>query len=1739
METVFKVKGMKKEDLKAVAEVLGEKVSQDLNVGDIKKKISENVTTKEDPEFVRELLTTEVTERRERQEKEAAWAREKEEAAVAREFELQRNKQENELKIELARIQANQTANQVTEQNQNNTPSQPAEAMSHLKLPALQIPKFNGNTTAWLDFWNQFEHSIQQNESINKIEKFVYLKSLLEYKALDAVSGFTLSEANYDNAIEILKQRFGRTDLVISAHVQKLLSIETVRNITNIKALRKLFDDCEIQIRSLESLNVTSGSYGSLLTPIILQKIPEELNLEFNRSRKADSEYDINELINFLRREINCREAAGLMNNAANKNYTKPEYQRNDRYKNQNSYRIPTASALLNTFEKGPICVFCEKSHKSHECKATSDMSFDEKKALLLKNNACFKCLRLNHHSRACTMNIKCTKCGGKGHNTVMCYGRKNRQNGSEDVSNELINNKQSENSVFSNQTDEVDVLLQTLTLKVRNGNKEAFIRAMIDTGSQRSYATKEIIEVMGFEPIKEVKIVHTLFGGKQTEEVPHKEYILNLSDLENSYNCRIQVLDQKKICNEVARVPHGEWIKEMERMNITISDREEKFRKIDSTIHLLIGADVTGKLLTGKLHTCVAGPVAVQTKLGWTLMGKIPRAKSREASDVLTYTALLCNNLDNLWKLDLIGISESIIDKSEELIREETLAHFQQTVRRDHEGRYEIALPWIHEKTNLESNREVAEKRLVSTKRKLENSGHVEEYGAVFQDWLSKGIIEIAPEVPRNGVHYLPHRAVIKESSASTKIRPVYDASAKKKGMLSLNDCLEKGPNLVAEIPSLLNKFRLKAVAVTSDIEKAFLQIGIRESDRDFLRFFWYDEEQKIVEYRHKRVVFGVTSSPFLLSATLNHHLDTSPNELESTAQCLKKSFYVDNCIASFDSVEEMEKFVLEARVLLSSAQFNLRDWISNVDSRVLDHPIVEKTNLLGMDWNISDDTLSCVVKDFDCEETLTKRKILSIANGIFDPIGFTSPVMLIPKMILQKSWTLKLSWDEPLPEDISKEFRKWCKTLKMLQDIRIPRWVLQTDKKGVVQLHVFCDASQNAYATCIILRYETANQIECSLVQARSRVAPLKKATISRLELIACLIGARLAKNIIIDLGYEDMPVIYWSDSTNALYWIKRNENWGVFVMNRVNEIRKLTEPDCWKHIPGVENPADLPSRGCSAEKLLQTKWWEGPRWLRMPEEEWPTSQALPNMDIVQAEKKKTIIAATNVNDMKFEFFTRISSFRKITRVMGWIKRFVNNCRKPKEKNFGELSVNEIEDAEKVIWKHVQKENLEKQSFNFQTYLDEDGLLKVKSKICMRADLKAFKYPIILPSGNQLVEKLIFQEHINNCHAGIQVIMTKLREQYWIVKSRKTIKRVLKKCKKCLRFTTSPIAVPEAPLPEDRVREARIFEVTGVDLCGPMYLKDESKCWAVLFTCAVYRAVHIEVVTFLTTDSFTLALRRFISRRGRPSTIYSDNGTNLVGTSNAFRLVNWEKVQEISTIKKIQWKFNPPSAPWWGGFWERLIGSLKRILRRVIGNACLKLEEISTVLCEAESLINSRPLTYVSEDPSDLKVLSPSMFLNEIEEFGTADFDEIDAKKMKNRFAYRLRLREDLRKRFRNEYLGQLREYYKVKKSQPLKEGDVVLVGDSNSKRQSWPLARILKLYPGKDGTVRLAQVQTTSGTFLRPLQRLYPLEIQEAENLQSSDLPPEKEDFELNAKCVRTRYGRIIRAPNRLNF
>ncbi|GFX21741.1 integrase catalytic domain-containing protein [Trichonephila clavipes] len=277
---------------------------------------------------------------------------------------------------------------------------------------------------------------------------------------------------------------------------------------------------------------------------------------------------------------------------------------------------------------------------------------------------------------------------------------------------------------------------------------------------------------------------------------------------------------------------------------------------------------------------------------------------------------------------------------------------------------------------------------------------------------------------------------------------------------------------------------------------------------------------------------------------------------------------------------------------------------------------------------------------------------------------------------------------------------------------------------------------------------------------------------------------------------------------------------------------------------------------------------------------------------------------------------------------------------------------------------------------------------------------------------------------------------------------------------------------------------------------------VKNGEKNWILILTCAVYRAIHLELLTSVLTESFLLGLRRFIARRGRPSVIYSENGTNFKGAYRLYQKVNLEKLKNVEELNPISWKFIPPQVPWWGGFGERLIELVKRTLRKTLGKTSLNHEETYTVLCDCESLINSRPLTYVTDDVEDLEPLTPAMFLQDIREVGVPELDQIDGNKFNKRLVYRKKTQNDLRKHFRVEYLSQLREARNIKGENTLSEGDIecVLVGDDHSKRLNWNLGKILKLYPGKDKKVGVAQVKTKFGYFLRPVRKLYLLEVLE---------------------------------------
>lgn len=294
--------------------------------------------------------------------------------------------------------------------------------------------------------------------------------------------------------------------------------------------------------------------------------------------------------------------------------------------------------------------------------------------------------------------------------------------------------------------------------------------------------------------------------------------------------------------------------------------------------------------------------------------------------------------------------------------------------------------------------------------------------------------------------------------------------------------------------------------------------------------------------------------------------------------------------------------------------------------------------------------------------------------------------------------------------------------------------------------------------------------------------------------------------------------------------------------------------------------------------------------------------------------------------------------------------------------------LTFTETKAAEIKLFEHLQCRMFNSVSKNklssFKTMKNENGLYILKTKIFNRADDYNFRCPILLLNNDDIIYLLVREYHEFMGHAGTQIIMTNLRERFWIISLRKVIKSVIANCVICKRQKARRMESDASPLPLNRARDAAIFEVVGINFAGSLILRGEGKAWICIFTCAVYRAVHFELASTLSTQGFLECLRRFVARRGRPRIIYSDNGTNFTGAANVLNKLNWEKISKYSSAIQIEWHFNP-AAPWWGGWWERLIGILKTLLRKILGKASLSYETLHTIICDAEAIINGHPLT------------------------------------------------------------------------------------------------------------------------------------------------------------------------------
>ena len=788
--------------------------------------------------------------------------------------------------------------------------------------------------------------------------------------------------------------------------------------------------------------------------------------------------------------------------------------------------------------------------------------------------------------------------------------------------------------------------------------------------------------------------------------------------------------------------------------------------------------------------------------------------------------------------------------------------------------------------------------------------------------------------------------------------------------------------------------------------------------------------------------------------------------------------------------------------------------------------------TKILGITWNNVQDNF-----EFDLgkwasrsdETSITKRSILRQIARLFDPLGLVSPITVQAKALFQELCIEKLGWDEKLPEAKKEQWHRWVSDLKVVDKITIPRCLYEEKNEEIKScyLHGFGDASKKAYCAMIYLVYETSEGYHSRLICSKTRVAPLKDLSIPRLELMSARILATLMDTVRNALSSQVRidGVKYWLDSKTALYWIYNNGEWRQFVQHRVNEILKLSNKEDWGHCPGVQNPADLGSRGVTAATLSNSSlWWEGPEWLIKGKELWADDFELQETQDISAERKKTAVLATiamqETGIHKVMDISRFSTLNRLLRVTAIVMRFIRNLKskvKREEIKTGKINVQEIQNAEKS-WIIGAQQTL-RNSANFPKtsielgIFEEGEILKCRGRL-EHADLEpGARYPIILPRDHRLTILIVLDCHCRVLHDGFKSTLAELRSKFWITKG--YVKKLVNKCVTCKKLQGKHFDAPTtAPLPEFRVSEAAPFSRIGIDFAGPLYVKDKSnvmqKHYIALFTCCVTRAIHLELVEDLSTSTFIRSFRRFTARRGTPSLINSDNAKTFKAAKKFLdKLFVDQQFLTFLHSRRIVWKFNLALSPWQGGHFERLVGSVKRTLRKVLGNAKLRHDEIHTVLVEIEGILNSRPLTY-SYDEVGFDVLTPFHLmygrrLSQLTDFvDTGEQEEESSTLMNKRFLYLVKKLDHFWKRWRGEYLIDLRESHRCRSEETsdAKVGDVVLIHEDNVKRNQWKMGLIDDLIQGKDGQIRGAKVRIISRgkpDFIdRPLQKLFPLEV-----------------------------------------
>ena len=1358
----------------------------------------------------------------------------------------------------------------------------------------------------------------------------------------------------------------------------------------------------------------------------------------------------------------------------------------------------PRSTTSLNTVSsvKAHECVLCKGDHLLYKCDIFKALNYADRSDVVSKHDVCVNCLRKGHHVDMCTFKKFCHADGCKTKHSALLHRNTN-------AANYTVHDKDTDN-----------VLMPIVCAMINNTIK---INCLLDTGSTSSFVTKSLASKLNL-PCSQVDLnLMTL-----NKTICKRSHVVDFSIESLNHDFDID-MHSIFVVDSIPGKPYNLDISTYSHLHgLDVIDR------FDGHIDLLIGQDYADcfmplDLLKGKKYE----PYAVMTPLGYVVYG--PNSNHTVGNSVISHsisTTQLDSDISKLWELDQSDVCSDTAMSVEDL----NVKSLWDKKARFTDGRWEVPIPWKSEQVVLPNNISQAKARLMGLQKNLNNRSLYDIYDNEVSQLLSCGYAERAPDRCGEKAWYIPHHCVPKKNN---KIRLVFDCASKYKGM-SLNSQVFQGPDYINKLHFVLLRFRQHQYAISADIESMYNRVKVPVCDRDALRFLWF-LDGIITQFQMTSHLFGgVWSSSSACYALRRSASACEPNVRES----IENSFYVDDYLQSVDNIDNGVQLVGSVRDTLDSNGFRLTKFIANDQELLRSIPDDDKcsppddkvvpiseSKILGVKWNINSDYIYFDIRVSE-SKIISRRHILSFVASIFDPLGLISPVIIAGKVIFQQTTRLKLSWDEQVPSEITHKWNAWLRTLLSLADIKIPRCVKPCRyNDSYLELHCFSDASEHSYGCCIYLRCVSKVGVHTSLIYAKHRLAPIKHVTIPRLELQAAVLSAKVSITVRAELEVPISSMYYWSDSMIVLCYIRNStRRFKPFVANRLSTIHRLTAVVDWHHVCGSDNPADIVSRGCSPEGLDKVLWLDGPQFLKKYKSDWSMSEP-PTCSLNQSdvELKKDVVVLlcedkpVNPIDALCHHY---SSWYRFKKAVAWFSR-LKDVLLHRDVTIGSITVEELKHSEEIILSHVQAVSFSAEIasivagrsvskcsklYKLHPILNDSRLLVVHGRLTHADILQRHKYPVIVPYDHPIASQIVRDIH-GSAHLGQEWVVSIVRNMFWITNIRNIVRRVSRDCVICKKRFSMPGHQQMADLPLSRVNPYHPpFFAIGLDCFGPYFVKygrGTIKRYGCVFSCFTTRAVHIETIDSLETDSLINALRRFVARRGTPDSIFCDNGTNLTGAckelKSSLKCLSQDALHNHCLANDIRWNFVPPQASHMGGVYERMIRTIRKVFTGILNpNTRLTDEILQTVFCEVEGIINGRPITKVSTDVDDMAALTPNHLLLLRGDIKSAPGVFSQGNVYRKRWRHVQSLANLFWKRWLSSYIPDLQRRIKWhEKCRNLSIGDLVLICDVSAPRGSWPLGLIKEVNVSRDNLVRSARVKTARTELVRPVTKLVLLE------------------------------------------